>query len=160
MLSKKLRIAWFSPLPGGSTPIGSKSAYASEKLLPLLRASFDLELFHDEFRPYQDYPTHHYLSAFERHAAAPFDLFFYQLEDLPSSAFARAHLGLIPGVVWFHDLLFTTKCPEGLLHSSWEVALQKFLGLKAIWPTQELWPDVSSPLDKRAASLARGWKEE
>lgn len=152
--SSKPRVAWFSSLPGGITPVGSKSAYASQKLLHLLRPHFELELFHDEFRHYEDFPTHHYLSAFERHAAAPFDLFFYQLEDLPCAAFARAHLGLVPGVVWFHDLLFTTQCPEGLLHSPWEVALQKFLGQTIPWPQQELWPDVSVPLDKRAASLA------
>jgi len=151
---RKPRIAWFSPLPGGSTPVGSKASYTSACLLPFICESFEVELFHNEFRRYQNYPTHHYLSAFERHQQQPFDLFLYQVEDLPCANFVRAHLGLIPGVVWFHDLLFTTRCPDGLLHSPWEVTLQKFLGKDVAWPTEELWPDVSSPVDRRAASLA------
>lgn len=152
--SKLPRLAWFSTLPVSDHPPSSRSAYATRQLLPLLRSKFEIELFHDKFTGYLDYQTFHYLSAFERHEREPFDLFFYQLEDLPSSAFVRMHLGLKPGLVWFHDLLFSTRPPEALLHSPWEHVIDRLAGRASEWPTQELWPDCSTPVDKRSAALA------
>jgi hypothetical protein len=148
------RLAWFSTLPIESSPAASRSAYVTKQLLPLLRSKFEIELFHDKFTGFQDYPTFHYLSAFERHESTPYDLFFYQLEDHPSSAFVRMHLGLKPGLVWFHDLLFSTRPPEALLHSSWEHVIERLAGQSSEWPNKELWPDYTTPVDRRAAALA------
>ena len=152
--TKLPRVAWFSTLPVESYPAASRSAYVTKQLLPLLRSKFEIELFHDKFTGYQDHPTFHYLSAFDRHDSNPFDLFFYQLEDHPSSAFVRMHLGLKPGLVWFHDLLFSTRPPEALLHSSWEHVIERLAGQSSEWPNKELWPDYTTPVDRRAAALA------
>lgn len=46
----------------------------------------------------------HFLRAFLRHRAAPFDLFVYQLEDHPRVDFITPQIGLFPGVVYAHDL--------------------------------------------------------
>lgn len=133
-MNKKTRIAWFSPLNVGPAAAPSISAYVSEQLLPLLAEDFEIELFHDGFGAYQSYPTFHYLKAFERHAERPFDVCFYQLEDLKICNFLRIHLGLMPGVVLFHDYLFSTDGPEPILNSAWEETVQKFHAAGRRWP--------------------------
>ncbi|NLF26160.1 MAG: glycosyltransferase family 4 protein [Deltaproteobacteria bacterium] len=122
---RKLRVAWFSALDfDGETR--SLSAYVSTLLLPLLSQSFEIELFCDSFGRYQEFPTHHYLTAYKRHAECPFDLFFYQLEDCKCADFVRIHLGLIPGIVWFHDFALRTDGPEQILGSPWQETVAKF----------------------------------
>jgi hypothetical protein len=122
----KTRLAWFSCLPGDAGSENSHSAWTSGILLPILRHWFDIELFHDSFDSYQDYTSHHYLSATTRDAKAPFDLFVYQLEDAKCSQFCRVHAVLKPGLLWFHDYLFTSFGPEPILNSNWQHAVAQF----------------------------------
>ncbi|MBX7144088.1 MAG: hypothetical protein K1X79_06530 [Oligoflexia bacterium] len=130
----KLRLAWFSPLNLGGQDSISVSAYASELLLPHLAQHFEIELFHNGFEQHQDFPTHHYVSAYAVDRANPFDLVFYQLEDARTSNFVRVHLGQMPGLVWFHDIIFTSFGPEPILNSPWQYALRKFNDPKLEWP--------------------------
>jgi len=136
-MSKKLRIAWFSPL--NTTPrLGSSvSAYFSDVTLPLLKEQFEIDLFHDSFTAYKDYATWHYLRAFKKHEEKPYDIFFYQIEDAKASAFVRMHCGLIPGVVLFHDLTLTQDAPVPILDSPWRDVLQKFQNPQAPWPARK-----------------------
>lgn len=124
MSGKKPRVAWFSQLnvaarSGASAHSESSAAYASDVLLPILAEHLEIDLFHDRVEPYRDFRTYHYLSCFQRHRKQPYDIFFYQVEDLKCSNFVRMHLGLMPGIVWFHDFLFTTFAPEALAYSPW-----------------------------------------
>ncbi len=129
---KKLRIAWFSALnvQGDSASV---SAYASEQLLPILSERFEFELFTSSFDRFQQYPTFHYLRAFERHRQNPFDLFFYQIEEGTSSHFTRFHSALQPGAVWFHDLIVSDAGPVPLYVSPWEKVVQKFKDPQTLW---------------------------
>ncbi|MCB0332204.1 MAG: glycosyltransferase [Bdellovibrionales bacterium] len=130
--SCKLRIAWFSPLAkDGET---SLSAYATETLLPYLTDRFEIELFHDSFFSHKSYPTYHYLNAFLRDKERPFDLFFYQLEDAPCTKFVRMHLGLMPGVTWFHHFFLSDDGPEPILNSGWQDTVELFSGKRTDWP--------------------------
>jgi hypothetical protein len=128
---KKLRVAWFSPLTTRST---SPAAYVSHVLLPLLKKRCEIELFHDSFDLHPDFPTFHYLTAWDRHRQNPYDIFFYHLEDHRRTAFARIHLALKPGLVWFHDLLLTDDGPEPILNSAWERVVEKFQVATTPWP--------------------------
>ena len=134
--SGKPRIAWFSPLNFGPGTTPSLSAYFSEQLLPILQSHFDIELFVDGFSPYREFTTHHYLSAVTRHKERPFDLFFYQFEDTKAGAFIRLHLGLIPGLILFHDLLVTQDGPEPILNSSWESTIEMLVKNNRQWPSR------------------------
>ncbi len=108
-----LRIAWFSPLLNSPSRGGSISAYVTGELLPYLTRQFEIELYHDApGEQFHSCPVRHYLRAARHHQQKPYDLFFYQLEDSPSTNFSRIHLGLKPGVVLFHDVRFTTAVPE------------------------------------------------
>ncbi len=150
----KLRVAWFSSLNLDSSPGASVSAYVSDELLPLLREQFEIELFHSQTGSYLDFTTHHYLTALRRHREAPFDLFFYQLEDLKSSYFSRMHLGLYPGIVLFHDFLLTDDGPEPILNSSWSKMVQKFHDQGCPWPSRRLEYKKRGPHAFREAGLA------
>jgi len=129
----KMRIAWFSVLNSGmSTP--SPAAYFSDQVLEFLKERFEIELFHDSFARYRDFPTYHYLCAAKRHKEKPYDLFFYQLEDGKASYFTRFHSALIPGVVLFHDFILSDFGPEPLLNSPWQQILSKFNNPALPWP--------------------------
>ncbi|MCB0353937.1 MAG: glycosyltransferase [Bdellovibrionales bacterium] len=132
--SSKRRIAWFSPTLRSSDDVGSVARYATELLLTKLSGSFEIELFENGFVEDGPVPSSHYLQAFHRHEQNPFDVFFYQLEDRPSSYFTRIHLGLIPGVVWFHDFLLSTDGPEPILNSSWNDTSLHFRGKRSSFP--------------------------
>lgn len=153
-MSARLRVAWFSVLNCGAEQGPSLSAYASDCLLPRLRERFTLELFHDSFERYRDFPTYHYLQAAERHAAQPYDIFCYQLEDSPAAAFMRIHLGLIPGVVWFHDLMLSNHGPEPILNSPWSETLKKFREPERPWPARGSEFQQEGPLAYREAGYA------
>lgn len=150
----RLRVAWFSHLNCGSVEGPSKSAYTSDLLLPVLRDRFEIELFHDSFDSYQDYPTFHYLTAVERDRAKPFDLWFYQLEDGLVGNFVRMHLGLKPGLVLFHDYVLASDGPEPILNSPWENVLNKFHSPAASWPERGAEFNRRGPQAFREASLA------
>ncbi len=122
----KLRVAWFSLLNHTASAGSSSAAYVSDTLLPHLRDTFEIDLFHDSFSAYKDYNTYHYLSCYQKHRANPYNVFFYQLEDTKACNFARMHLGLMPGIVWFHDYFFNTFAPPALAHSPWQEMPQAF----------------------------------
>src|SRR5688572_30705459 len=99
-MNQKPRLAWVSLLPHDrrEKTFASVAAYTSELLLPHLKNSFELELFHEGFDPYQDYTCFHYLRLAARHAQHPFDLVFYQIEDGLQGHMTRASIGLLPGI--------------------------------------------------------------
>jgi hypothetical protein len=171
-----VRIAWFSPLVSSgraaessvygsgvrsarveSNTQGNESvgAYASDLLLPHLNKKHQIELFHNRFdAPYSGLPTYHFLKAFERHAAAPFDLAFYNLEDRSESSFTRIHLGLMPGVVWFHSFLFSTFGPEPILNSPWADIVARVDEPNRPWKAVDFHHYQKGPLGVREGSLA------
>jgi len=146
--SDRPRIAWFCGNPTKDT----LSSYCTELLVPLLRERFEIELFGDlsvgGVAPGVALSTmQHYLTAYRRHREAPFDLFFYQLEDGRESRAMRIHLGLIPGVVWVHDLVLADRGPEGLYTSPWERTVEQYLDPSASFlgraqPPHQLWPQA------------------
>lgn len=148
-----LRLAWFSTLPGDSEH-SSVCADLTAQLLPLLSNEFEIELFHDSFESYREFKTFHYLNAYERHQSQPFDLCFYQLEDSKDSAFVRSHLGLMPGVVWFHDFLFKNNTPEPIHNSPWRAILSKIRSNHSEWPARkgDFWE--AGPYALREGALA------
>lgn len=134
MDAKRLRIAWFSVLNTERSSAGeSLSAYFTDCVLPFLQERFEIEVFHNSFEKYKGLPTFHYLQAAPRHAAYPYDIFFYQVEDKKENDFIRTHLGLIPGVVLFHDFVLSTDGPEPILNSPWQATLKKFQNLDLTW---------------------------
>jgi len=151
---KKLRIAWFSDLESTSSKSQTRSAYTSKLLLPLLREKFDLNLFHNSFEKYQNFPTYHALTAIERHESHPYDLFFYHLEDSPLSQWTRIHSCLMPGVGYFHDFLFTSFGPEPILNSTWQTTLEKLHQPEVAWAIRNDEQFQSGPHAIREASFA------
>jgi hypothetical protein len=140
-----LRIAWFSDL--GKLNPGSVAAYTTTLIVPLVSREHDIELFSDSFSSSSELglPHFHYLTAYQRHAKVPYDLFVYQLEDGPHSRFSRGHIGLVPGVVWIHDLFCRDLGPEACHTSPWEHSIKQYYDSqlpfsdRAIAPHQ-LWP--------------------
>lgn len=150
----KLRVAWFSPLNlSARSTSASVSAYASDLLLPELTKSLDIEIFHNSFDTGTEYQSYHYLSAYRRHRDNPFDVFFYQVEDQKSSNFIRVHMGLMPGMVWFHDLIFSSFGPEPILNSPWSLVVENFKGAN-IWPEHSDELPQFGPLGFREAAWA------
>ncbi len=125
MAADGLRIAWFTEV--ASAESRSLSAYCSDLLLPRVSQRHSIEVFSPT--PHADahgLPHHHFLNGYRRHREAPFDLFFYQLEDSISCRFVRGHIGLVPGVTWFHDLFFQDLGPEACHTSPWETSVEQF----------------------------------
>lgn len=137
------RIAWFSPVDRAHDSLG---AYCTSLLLPYLRERFTIEVFSDlSATPNLAVPHHHYLNAYKRHRATPFDLFFYMIEDGLPARFTRAHLGLAPGIVWLHDLLLSDLGAEAFHSSPWEYTIAQFSDLSAPFnprtnPLSPVWP--------------------
>ena len=154
--SHPLRVAWFSPLDVAGDQSPSVSAYASAELLPLLREEFEIDLFHNDFQSYLDFPTYHYLSAFLHHRERPYDIFFYQVEDRISSNFIRQYSGVVPGIVWFHDFLFTHHGPEPVLNSPWEEVIGKYNDDARPWPARGTEFDERGPIGVREGGLSFG----
>lgn len=129
MTDSHLRIAWFSDLSVGRTE--SLSTYCTKLLLPELSKKHAIEVFSDEVAllqsaTYCGVPVEHYLNAYKRHRERPFDLFFYQLEDSWACRFIRGHIGLVPGIVWAHDLFCNDLGPEACHTSPWEHSIKQF----------------------------------
>jgi hypothetical protein len=148
----KLRLAWFSALEESDPE--SVSAYFTAQLLPHFASRFEIELFHPDFSRDGEVPAYHYLTALDRHARQPFDLFFYQIEDRRSSAFVRTHLGLMPGVTLMHDLLFLDYGPEPLLNSPWQSVVEKFNRSEIEWPARNAKFPRTGPIAIREAAFA------
>jgi glycosyltransferase involved in cell wall biosynthesis len=123
--------------------------------LPLLSERFEIELFSDSLSVVsKSLPMHHYLTAYRRHGEKPFDLFFYQLEDGTQCRFARMHMGLMPGVLWVHDLFLQDHGPEGLFTSPWERTLSQFRDLGIAFYDRANAPHQLWPQAYREVSLA------
>lgn len=155
-MKKQLRVAWFSPPP--SEESSSIAAYFSHQLLPLMRESVEIELFHASINTRVEAPvqSRHFLRAMAEHARRPFDLFFYQVEDCPSAFFSRYHLGIAPGLVLFHHYRFLTPPPVALHHSSFEPVVEFVRGRRMELPNEQVWPEHRGPVARRELSLAGG----
>ena len=140
-MREKLRVAWFSPLSQSGASSESKSAYFTESTLPLLRQRFEIELF--AAQESSNEVSSNFLTAYRRHREKPFDLFLYQVEQGRHSHFTRMHLALMPGLVLFHDFLFTDSGPESLVESEW---CEKLYGAELDW--------LKSPIGFREGGLA------
>jgi hypothetical protein len=148
--SSQLRIAWFSDLSLGRPE--SLSTYCSRLLLPELLKHHSIEVFSDEAANVGSggvfgAPVFHYLNAYKRHAERPFDLFLYQLEDSRACRFIRGHIGLVPGVVWVHDLFCNDLGPEACHTSPWERTIRQFFDPALEFADRskaphQLWPRV------------------
>ncbi len=149
-MARKLRVAWFSPL----APAGSKGAYVSRMLIPLLEKWCAIDLFHDSITQFEGRAVAPFLSAFDRHARIPYDIFFYQLEDGRHSYFSRVHLGLIPGVVWMHDFFLSDYGPEPILNSAWQETVKKFRERNHPWCAHDMKHKPKGPHAHREAALA------
>jgi glycosyltransferase involved in cell wall biosynthesis len=78
--------------------------------------------------------SRHYLTAALEDEQNPFDAFLYHLEDHRRTAFSRMHLGLKPGLVWFHDFLLTDDGPEPILNSPWSSVVARYQDINTPWP--------------------------
>lgn len=134
MVESRLRIAWFTDISVGRPE--SLSTYCSRLMVPELSKVHSIEVFSDQANLVTSgassskifgVPLLHYLKAYMRHREAPFDLFFYQLEDSPACRFIRGHIGLMPGVVWVHDLFCNDLGPEACHTSPWERTIKQFM---------------------------------
>lgn len=148
-----LRIAWFSDLADSHSD--GVSAYCSRIILPELSKKHAIELFSPSFaREKYGLRHEHYLNAHKRHREKPFDIFFYQLEDASSSRFVRSHLGLVPGVLWVHDLYCHDLGPEALHTSPWEQSIKQFQDLSIPFLDRSNAPHQLCPRVYRETSLA------
>jgi len=153
-MRRRLRVAWFSPLSIGGEPSNSLSAWVTAGLVPLLRDEFEIELFHDSFAEAGDLPIRHYLTAFQRHREEPYDILFYQLEDSPHTNFSRIHLGLMPGVVLFHDFMLSTECPAPIRNSPWQETVRRYADPHHPFPGRQVAHEPRGPLAYRELGLA------
>lgn len=148
------RVAWISPLNWDESPGPSRAADFSDLILPILRSSYQIDLFHDSFARYRDYPSFHYLGVAERERDWKYQLLFYQLEDLKLADFVRLRLATRPGIVLFHDFAFASDGPEPMLNSPWRDVLARFRGELADWPPRDREYQRSGPLGYREAGMA------
>lgn len=152
------RIAWFSNLcSDGETNDNSAqsvSEYTTRLLLPILRERFDIEIFGAKSISNNELNVSHYLNAFKVHERNPFDLCFYQVEDGRFGHLTRAALGLMPGVVYFHDILFKDEGPEPFHYSPWRDILNLYYSSNAKWPERNKFPERDFPLGRRECALS------
>jgi hypothetical protein len=128
MDGKKLRIAWFTHLVRSNEAVASVSQYCTDLLLPLMRDSFEIEVFSGLPRgTHLGVPRYHTLNAYQRHRTAPFDIFFYQIENGPLGRVVRTQAGMMPGISWMHDTLLTDPGAEALHTSPWQRSVRQML---------------------------------
>lgn len=149
----KTRIAWFTPTE--EIKDFSVAKYTSELLLPNIAKHFDVTVFSNSFNDtYLGLKQVHYLRAKELHKENPYDIFFYNFEDKPHSNFIRIHLGLIPGIVWFHNFTFTTFGPEPILNSNWKNIIEKFKQRDIPWTSRDKTIEQEGKLGFREGGLS------
>jgi hypothetical protein len=157
MRASRLRIAWFSDLSVGRPE--SLSTYTTRMLLPELAKEHEIEVFSDQVnlsadQGYLGVGINHYLNAYKRHRDQPFDLFFYQLEDSKACRFIRGHIGLVPGVVWVHDLFCSDLGPEACHTSPWELSIRQFFDPNLDFSDRQKAPHQLWPRAFRETSLS------
>jgi hypothetical protein len=164
-MSRNLRIAWFSPLLKNIHGYPSLASYATKLLIPELKKHFSITIFTDQPKEGVsrdgDIDVYHYLRAYKIHEENPFQLFFYQIEDSKVTNFCRHHLGLIPGITWFHSYLLLNRPPEALSHTPWEEVIkwvkaksQQGATATSELPTETIWVDTNNPMPSREFSLS------
>lgn len=119
-MSIGMRIAWFTDLSD------SLSGICSRQLIPVLRESCEIDIYTAGFQEFQGEKCYNYLSACERHAKRRYDLFFYNFEDRSCCDFIRMHLGLMPGIVWFHNFVMKSFGPDPIINSPWQHVMRKY----------------------------------
>jgi hypothetical protein len=162
-----MKIAWFSPLYGHDTnepkfDSTSRAAYTTFHLVPALYKHFAVDLFYagPQSRVVLDggveAPAYNYLNAALMAERTPYDLYVYQVEDTANSGWIRHHLGLKPGIVWFHDILFQNRGPDPLSHSPWTHVIEALRGQDITLPEEDVWPETNDPYPWRETLLALG----
>lgn len=146
--TNKPRIAWFTS--EGET---SRAWYLWKTIAPYLAEKFDVTLFGSVTNGATGLKS--YLAAYDYHRKNPFDLFVYNLEDTHASYFSRFALGLIPGVVFFHDFLLLTDGPEPIHNSAWEIIREAFTA-DGRWPVRNTSHERHGPWASRESSFALG----
>ncbi len=151
----KLRVAWFSPLNLDNAKIlnGSTAAYFTDQILPIIKEDLTLDLYSDQSGQYLGSKVKNYLSCFDEHRKDPYDVIFYQYEDSKAANFVRLHLGLIPGVTLFHDLLIKEEMPPPLTFSVWPEVVELFNKKTKELPNPYPQPD-RGPFAYREVSLS------
>lgn len=97
------RLAWVS---SGADMPDTASSFYTRTLLPILMQSFDIEVF-SEFGSDENSSPAAELAL--RHVSNPFGAVVYNVEDRPECDFVRRVMGLIPGVVVYHDVLMSPR---------------------------------------------------
>lgn len=154
-MSQKLRIAWVSDYDTSGQHVETLSSYCSRLLVPRLRERFEIEVF-CECSPHNadSSVARHYLTALTRHKENPFDLFFYQLEDNKRATFVRSHIGIMPGILWAHDVYLSGHGAEALHTSPWEQTIQRFYDSTVPFADMSMHPHQLSLLAYREVSLS------
>ncbi len=97
------RLAWFTPLP----PVRSGIARYNAELLPLLRPSFEIDLFIDGWSdavcPPDGFLAFNAFDFVWKHRQQPYDLTVFQLGNAPCHDYMWAYLVRYPGLVVLHD---------------------------------------------------------
>lgn len=132
-----LRIAWVSPLEEDVGDTLSQSAYFSARVLPYLANNAEVEIYHNSFSAHAVVPAHHYLTLAQRHLERPYDIVLYHLDGLPANRWARVAVGLLPGIIVFHDFVFKDFGPEPVLNSAWRAHVAKFTDDEVKWPARD-----------------------
>jgi hypothetical protein len=162
-----MRIAWFSPLYGHENieprfDCSSRAAYTTFHLVPALYKHFAIDLFYagPQSRVVLDgaveAPVYNYLNAALMAERMPYDLYVYQVEDTPYNGWIRHHLGLKPGIVCFHDILFQNRAPDPLSHSPWKYVIEALREEDIALPEEDVWPETNDPYPWRETLLAIG----
>ena len=148
-MSTKLRVAWFADSGGLSL-----SSYTTALLAPKLLRELDVQRYTLSEDPAETSNSRHALSAWDDHRRNPYDICFYQIEDSRDLGPYRILPGLVPGIVLFHDLVFSSYGPEPILNSAWKETIRKFNDPKHPWPSYQAKHDPEGPLGHREAGLS------
>lgn len=140
----KPRIAWCAP--SSETPGATLSQWTSKLLLPILEEHFEIVCFDQHGGD----SGVNFAVAEREHSRVPFDLFVYHLENSPAARFARFHLGIRPGVTWFHDLFIEDPGPVSLRESSWRGTIASFVGDRPALPERLEFLSYSDGVDQCA----------
>lgn len=162
-----MKIAWFSPLYGHENiepkfDSSSRAAYLSYHLVPALYEHLAIDLFYAGpqsrvlLNGGLEAPVYNYLNAALMAEQSPYDVYVYQVEDTPYSGWIRHHLGLKPGIVWFHDILFQNRAPDPLSHSPWTYVIDTLKGREISLPEHDVWPETNDPYPWRETLLSLG----
>ncbi len=131
------RIAWFSAHTAGKS--FSKGAYATDTLLPLLKRHFEIDLYCEKAGcKLGGSESRNFLTANINDKQKPYDFFIYNFENKKFADFIRIHLGLMPGICWFHDFNLFDDGPEPILNSPWKRMAELFIDPSKpdfCWPT-------------------------